>query len=149
MDNKLDKIRTGNENLISPVESTDQLDDSLDLSNKVSEIAGENISENQSSKAQASKGDAKKKEDETPLRERLLEKAPKAQVMRAQIERELIKEKQMLESEFKKVRNSKKYHLIAQVLSDLRAVIRQISELAELSLEALRELWLKVVMKFS
>lgn len=121
------------------------------ISGKVSEFARENISENTSETAKSGQQSRAKTEDEVKqekvdLREKLLEKAPSEKIMIAQITVELTKERTKLE---KQLRKAKKPDLFEDTLRALRAVVRQIEELATTGIEALKDLWLKIVLKFS
>lgn len=147
---KIRQIESQQQNV--DVNSTENEDTEL-ISGKVSEFARDNISENASEDAKTSqtakKSDEEVKQDKVDLREKLLEKAPSEKIMIAQIKVELTKERKKLEKQVGKLKYSKKYDLFEDALRALRAIVRQIEELAEIGLEAIKDLWLKVVLKFS
>lgn len=119
------------------------------ISGKVSEFARDNIAENASESAKTSQKPQtsdEEREEKLSIREKLLEKAPSEKIMISQIKIELSKEKSKLE---KQLRKAKKPDVFEETLKALRAVVRQIEELARMGLEAIQDLWLKVVLKFS
>lgn len=121
------------------------------ISGKVSEFARENISENASETSKTTQTSHKKTEEEVKqekvdLRAKLLEKAPSEKIMIAQITVELTKERTKLEKQLQK---AKKPDLFEDTLRALRAVVRQIEELTIMGIEAIKDLWLKIVLKFS
>lgn len=136
-------------------------DDGADLGTelvegRISEIAGENVSENQPASQSKSSGAAQDdnvKVDElterAQLRERLLQSAPKEPEMRRQIKAVLLKKRDMLEGHIRKYKGDKDYYLLSLAISQLRAVIRQLEIVAKASFEILREVWLKVVHNFA
>lgn len=145
------------------LEATEVQDGALDaetglVSGEVSEIAKDSASENKA-QGQGKKGDddtsnaTKEKKalvdlsDRLALRDRLLATAPKESEMRREIKQELLKKKESLESDVKKYKHN--YVMLSEAVAQLRAVIRQLNELAHASYEALKEVWLKVVHRFA
>lgn len=145
------------------LEATEVQDGALDeetglVSGEVSEIAKNNASENKAMAA-GKKGDddtsnaTKEKKalvdlsDRLALRDRLLATAPKESEMRKEIKQELLKKKESLESDVKKYKHN--YALLSEAVSQLRAVVRQLNEIAHASYEALKDIWLKVVHRFA
>lgn len=145
------------------LEATEVQDGALDdetglVSGEVSEIAKDNASENKAMAA-GKKGDddtsnaTKEKKalvdlsDRMALRDRLLATAPKEADMRKEIKQELLKKKESLESDVKKYKHN--YALLSEAVSQLRAVVRQLNEIAHASYEALKDIWLKVVHRFA
>lgn len=88
-------------------------------------------------------------DDRAALRAHLLENAPKEAVMKSQVEKVLLEKKEQLESDIKKHRKKKNYHMLSIAVMQLRVVARQLEELAKASYEAMKEMWLKVVHKFA
>ncbi len=128
------------------------------VSGEVSEIAKEGASENKA-QGQGKKGDddtsnaTKEKkqladlDDRMALRERLLATAPQESTMRKEVKLELLKKKESLESDVKKYKHN--YAMLSEAVAQLRMVVKQLQELAHASVEALKEIWLKVVHKFA
>lgn len=123
---------------------------------KVSEIAKERPSETQPSSQKTSqpppaaqKVQKSDLSDRLALREQLLKLAPSFPVMRKQVEKVLIKRKEKLEKDVKRYRRKRNYHLLSLAIMQLRAVVRQLEELAKASYEALKDIWLKVVHRFA
>lgn len=87
--------------------------------------------------------------DREALRQRLLSKAPKTPAMRAQVRRQLEKKRDKLESDVRKYRRKKNYHGLTKAICQLRMVVRQLEELARMSLEKLQNVWLEVVHRFA
>jgi len=83
------------------------------------------------------------------LREQLLKNAPPMREMRQEITKELTTQKIKLESDYREFKRHKDYHMLSSALSQLRKVIREMNEVAKAGLEALKELWLRIVHKFS
>lgn len=152
-----------NLNTTEVLEATEVQDGALDeetglVSGEVSEIAKDSASENKS-QGQGKKGDddtsnaTKEKKaltdlsDRMALRERLLATAPKESEMRKEIKQELLKKKESLEYDVKKYKHN--YAMLSEAVAQLRAVIRQLNEIAHASYEALKEVWLKVVHRFA
>lgn len=152
-----------NLNTAEVLEATEVQDGALDeetglVSGEVSEIAKDSASENKA-QGQGKKGDddtsnaTKEKKaladlsDRMALRERLLATAPKESEMRKEIKQELLKKKESLESDVKKYKHN--YAMLSEAVAQLRAVIRQLNEIAHASYEALKEVWLKVVHRFA
>lgn len=132
----------------------DELEETGEFSNKVSEVAKDNISEQKSGsagqKSQAQDQKTAKQpdlSDRLALRERLLATAPKESVMRSQVREVLLKEKVELEKEVKKHKHN--YHLMSEAMAKLRAVMKQLQDLANASYELLQDIWLKVVHRFA
>ncbi len=137
--------------------SEDDLDSETDMvEGRVSEVAQEKASEQSAqSSGKKAKTDDKKKvpvadlSDRKALREKLLEAAPAAQVMRSQVKKILVARKENLESAVAKHRRKKNYRLLSMAIMELRLVVRQIEELARASYDALKEIWLNVVHRFA
>lgn len=146
------------------LEATEMMNGDLDeetglVSGEVSEVAKDNASENKA-QSQGKKSDddgtsnaTKEKNalvdmsDRLALRDRLLANAPEEKVMRSEVKRELMKKKESLESDVKKYKHN--YAMLSEAVAQLRAVIRQLNEIAHASYEALKDIWLKVVHRFA
>jgi len=100
-------------------------------------------------KKDQSKRTDQKLTDRELLRARLLEQAPKEKLMKSEVRQVLEKEKIKLEGDIEKFRKKKQYHHLSAALMKLRAVMREIEKLARMSIEQLKETWLKVVHKFA
>lgn len=152
-----------NLNTTEVLEATEVSDGALDqetglISGEVSEIAKDSASENKA-QGQGKKGDddtsnaTKEKNaladisDRLALRDRLLATAPQESDMRKEVKKELLKKKESLESDVKKYKHN--YAMLSEAMAQLRAVIRQLNEIAHASYEALKEVWLKVVHRFA
>ena len=83
--------------------------------------------------------------DRELLKARLLKAAPTPTRMKQEIRRELEKKQEKLEVNIKKLRRKKDNHGLSLAVMQLRAVVRDIESLARISLERLRDLWLKLV----
>jgi hypothetical protein len=124
---------------------------------RVSEIAGENVSENVAEQGGKSSSAAQTQdEDDAPqlserelLREKLLKTAPQEREMRKEVKQVLLKKKVMLEKEVAKYKGSKDYCLLSLAIIHLRAVVRQLQIVARASYDLLKDIWLKVVHKFA
>lgn len=161
---KTKSIEEENLNESEVLEATEISEDGLDeetglVSGEVSEIAKDNASENKA-QAQGKKGDdddtsnaTKEKKaqvdlsDRMALRERLLAAAPQESAMRNEVKQVLLKKKEALEKDVKKYKHN--YAMLSDAMAQLRAVVRQLQELAHASYEALKEVWLKVVHRFA
>lgn len=125
------------------------LDVGSDINAKVSELVGEDISNDLpsgASKAQAQ--DEATVEEKISLREQLLKNAPEEKVMRSEVVSKLNKDRDILEKGLAKIRGSDKYELISEVLLELRALIKEINRVLSMSYEALKLVWLRVVHNF-
>ncbi len=127
---------------------------------KVSEIAKKSPSESSSASSygqgnskhgsQGYKGDGSVAITERELlRTKLLKSAPSASVMKAQVRKVLKKEQAKLEEDMNKFRRKGQYHHMNITLMRLRRLARQIQEIALLSIEQLKEMWLRVVHNFA
>lgn len=142
-------------------EVSDVSDASLDSTSegvveKVSELAQEKPGENQSSaqsKGQSAQKDQKKPQadfsDRMALRERLLKNAPKPTEMRSQVKKILLREHSRLQSDLRKYSRKNDFHMMGLVFIKLRAVVREIAEVAHASYDLLKEIWLRVVHHFA
>jgi hypothetical protein len=126
------------------------------IEGKVTEIAKTGVAEDVQPSGQAQDDDdddAGKKQqaqdDKEALKAHLLQHAPKEHAMRNQVEKTLKKEKAQLESDIKKHRRRKDYHMLSKAVARLRQVIRQLEELVKVGYEKLKGVWLKVVHKIS
>ncbi len=122
----------------------------------VAETAKAALSENQGDVATVSddssaqtQDDSAVKQDREALKKHLLANAPSENAMRSQVVRVLEKQKETLESEVKKHRRKRDYHLMSVAIMQLRLVVHQLEEVAKASIEALRDMWIKVVHKFA
>lgn len=142
------------------IEVRDSNDAALDsetgiVEGRVSEIAKDEASEQfqDGSKKSTTKDDKKVKQldlsEREALREKLLKNAPKEDIMREEIKEVLLKRKETLEADVAKYSRKKDYRLLSSAIMQLRLVIRQIEELARVSYEALKEVWLKVLHRFA
>lgn len=152
-----------NLNTTEVLEATEVSDGALDaetglVSGEVSEIAKDSASENKgqgqgkkddddTSNATKEKKQLADMDDRLALRERLLATAPQESVMRKEVKQELLKKKESLESDVKKYKHN--YAMLSEAVAQLRLVVKQLQELAHASVEALKEIWLKVVHRFA
>lgn len=132
------------------VQNTDgTLDLGTDIEAKVSELVGEDISNDLPAKSSTTQAqDDRKAEEKLSFREQLLRNAPEEKVMRAQVVAKLKKDKAILERGLSKISGSKNFDLTEEVLRELRALIREIHRVLSLSYEALKLVWLRVVHNF-
>ncbi len=126
------------------------------IEGKVAEIAktgaGENLGTStgqQDDGKQAAKKDDGVKDDRAALKAKLLRKAPKEAKMRKQVEKVLLKKKSKLESQIKKHKRRRNYHLLSLAVMRLRLVVHQLEELAKAGYEKLKDMWLSVVHKLA
>lgn len=126
------------------------LDSTEGFEGRVSETARASASENQGVKTQG-KAQTQIKDlktdlsDRSALRERLLKAAPQEPQMRSQIREVLKKKKVKLESTVKKYSRKRNYPLMERTIMELRRVVHQLEELAQMTYERMKEFWLKVV----
>ncbi len=132
------------------IQNTDgSLDLGSDIEAKVSELVGEDISNDLPVKSSSTAAqDDRKTEEKLSLRQQLLKNAPEEKVMRAQVVAKLNKDKDILERGLSKIRGTKNFDLIEELLRELRTLIREIHRVMNMSFEALKLVWLKVVHNF-
>ncbi len=120
-----------------------------DIEAKVSELVGDDVSNDLPNNTQSSQSqDDKKIQEKISLREQLLRTAPEEKVMRAEVVAKLNKDRNILEKGLAKIKNSDQFELIVEVMRELRAVIREINRVMSLHYEALKIVWLRVVHNF-
>lgn len=125
------------------------------IEGRVSEIATTSADEKQAiSRGQAGQQVSSTDRDEMAsdreeLRLKLLENAPEIPEMKRQITKKLINKREDLRSDYKKLKRSKDYSRLSMAIMRLRKAIREIEIVARLSIEALREMWLRVVHNFA
>lgn len=91
------------------------------------------------------KDDSGAKDDKAALKAKLLASAPKEKVMRHEVQVVLEKRKSQLESQVRKYKKKKNYHLLSVAIMRLRLVIRQLEDLAKAGYDKLKDIWLSVV----
>ncbi len=89
------------------------------------------------------------KDDRELMKEHLLKNAPAEPEMRKVVEKVLLKKKDQLESDIKKLKRKKNYHGLSLAIMQLRQVVYQLKNLAQASYEKLKITWLNVVHKFA
>ncbi len=132
------------------------VDSTAGIEGKVAEIAQSGPSNSQSGTGDttaqqnsAKQGATALTEDREALKQRLLQHAPAEPKMKAEVEAALLAQKEDLEEKIVTFSRKHSYHQLSMAIMRLREVIRQLEELAQMSYEALKELWLKAVHKFA
>ena len=122
------------------------------LAGHLAELTGQNPQEDlpvhQKSHAKNPATDEELLQDRLKLRENFLEKAPAEHVMRREVFVKLESQKIVLEKEFRKLKRTRLYHKMSEVLAALRKVVHTMKELRHMTYELLEDLWLNLVHKF-
>jgi len=144
----------------SPASEVLTIDGSLEaetelVEGQIAEIAKDKTEKNQVSSSSKSNGPTKvftKNDailnDREMLRAQLLKNAPQPRVMHMQIKTKLEERKKELNLQLKSV-SKKDYYTYSSVLAQLRSILRDITNIAKLSLDSLRDLWLRIVHNFA
>ena len=141
---------------VHSVESSDAPIEAVSGMEKVKEMAQNSASQDlkggssqQDPQDQEQKKTDALKGDRALMKERLLKNAPREPKMRQEVEKVLIKERDRLESDIKRHRRKKDYYGLSLAIMQLRAVMRDLKDLAKASYDNLKNTWLKVVHKFA
>lgn len=121
---------------------------------RISEVAATNASENQGTQkrstvktsAQVKRADLS---DRILLREQLLKHAPTENQMRKEVKRELLKQSAKIERKVSRYARKRNYPMLEKTIKELRKVMHEVADLARLSYDRLREIWLQVVHHFA
>lgn len=130
-----------------------ELGETAEVEGRVSEIVGDvsekqgDSSVKQSQTTQAQEENARENA-RAELRKQLLAKAPDEREMKSQVLYALKKQQSRLEKSMDAAIRKGDYDTESFVLAELRSVFKQITEIAQMSLEALQEAWLKLVKNF-
>lgn len=133
--------------------ASELLDIDPSLAGHLSELEGAGPQENlpiaQKSRAKREEDAADLLEDRLLLRASLLEKAPPEPQMRRDIYEKLELQKIDLNKQLRRLKRTKLYWKLSQVLAELRLVVHRMRELRHMAYDLLVDLWLHLVHKFA